>query len=57
MEEMNYLMVVSPQTVWCQRVDNVTALLPQHQQSENCAQADHIPWDAPLQSLPLKRLC
>ena len=45
----------------CLRIDKVkscdTALLLNISQSENCAGADHIPWEPPSLGWPLKTLC
>ena len=51
MEKINYLIMSSSfQTSWYLTNVDVnsyrTALLPHHRQSENYAQADHIPWDS-----------
>ena len=51
MEEINYLIMSSSfQTSWYLTNVDVnsysSALLPQHHQSENYEQSDHIPWDS-----------
>ena len=41
MKEINHVVIMSSssQNFWCLRID--------HHQPENCALADHIPWDTP----------